>query len=503
MALVLAGSCKKDIASSKEKHFIHINKLSIEFSDMGGEDSIVIEATQPWKIIRSDISYWIHFSKDSGNIGKTILYISAERQLDNSSRQVDVTFSSSNVKPETLKITQKHKVRIDWISGYAFADSMIDIQGSGFSSIPEENMVTVNGIKANVVSADRSRLKFIMPRSCGTGPVIVSVGGDSDTSRSNLLYYWTGIVEVIAGGGDPGYLDGPAATSKFNHPEGISIDSEGVIYIADYANSKVRKITPTGQVTTVPGRFAPWQNPSGPITDYGLPTAVKPGVNGKLYITEFISQCITSFEPPASTQIFAGGGSIGFTDAWGTEAKFHDLTDLAIDAAGNIFVADHNNYSIRKITPDGQVTTFAGGQSGSLDGQGTTARFNRPMGITIDDAGNLFTTDYYNNSVRKITPTGLVTTIASNAPEHLSGLSHPKAITVSSNGTIFISENDSFNMIRLIYQDKDFIETIGKFANGTGAPFNFSVIGGLWAVTNNILLATDTYHNRICRLTIF
>ncbi len=101
------------------------------------------------------------------------------------------------------------------------------------------------------------------------------------------------------------------------------------------------------------------------------------------------------------------------------------------------------------------------------------------MGITIDGVGNLYTIDYFNNNVRKITPSGLVTTIAGNSSDYSSRLYHHKAITVSPDGTLFISENDGDNLIRIIYQDKGLIETIGTFVTNTGAPFNFHTIGGL------------------------
>ncbi len=175
-----------------------------------------------------------------------------------------------------------------------------------------------------------------------------------------------GQVYTLAGvGGQAGYVDGAASTSQFSLPSGVAVDSLGNIFVADGGGSMVREVSTSGTVSTVAGAYGQW----------------------------------------------------GSTDGAALTARFNDIQGLAIDATHNIYLADRGNDTIRKISAAGIVSTLAGqvGVAGSADGVGAAATFNRPTGLVVDSQGNILVLDTGNNTVRKITPTGSVTTLAGSA----------------------------------------------------------------------------------------
>lgn len=503
-------SCKKE-NDKQSAPSISINKDEVIFLPEGGLDSLNITSAEPWKIILPADADWFQLNKDSGNAGLTTIYIIAKANIGNTTRNTSLTVNSKGpeANPISVAIKQLHDLKITGFMNHkAPGGATIDIYGSGFSQVPSENNVTINGLNALVQKATNINLTVTVPFMAGSGPIIVSSGDKADTSDVDFIYEWIGEVVIVAGG-SRGYVDGEGTFAKFYHPQGISFDNKNNMYVADYANYKVRKVTPSGTVSTIPGRIPSWPpDPSGANTDYGLPTATAINSNGEVYIVEVNSNAISKYIPPDSVSLFVGGNSTGHQNGNGTSASFNMPIDIAIDVAGNMYVTDKDNLCIRKITPSGDVTTFAGGQWGFQDGNGQSARFNRPMGIDIDSYGNLFVTDYFNNRVRKITPTGSVTTIAGTGTHgSMDGnalteatFTYPMAIAVASSGIIYIAEGNGENRIRLIKPNGK-VETIVSFReSGSGAPFNFSGIYGLAVDRNGVLHASDYNNNRICRI---
>ncbi len=201
----------------------------------------------------------------------------------------------------------------------------------------------------------------------------------------------TAATVILAGTGQAGSTDGPGSTARFNNPTGIGLDTVGNLFVADTNNQLIRKITPAGVVSTVAGI----------------------------------------------------AGQIGSSDGVGSSASFNFPHGLAVDGAGNIFVADTINSTIRRIAPDGTVSTLAGaaGQTGSTDGTGNSARFANPFALTVDPDGNVFVLDTGNFSVRKITPSGVVTTVASQLSVFLfgSGTAAPNWIAVSGSDNLYLT----------------------------------------------------------------
>ena len=268
-----------------------------------------------------------------------------------------------------------------------------------------------------------------------------------------------GVVTTLAGDAkfaDVGFVaDGRGAAARFMQPEGICSDAAGNLYVADTQNNLIRKITPAGQVSTLTGQTVfpgprggsltsvVFQTPIGIACDaagnlyvtgssigvrkitpagkvttlagaaastgvavpLGWPHGITLDNAGNLYLADSVNDTIDKFTPAGVVTILAGkSGTFGHSDGSGAAARFDTPTGVACDAAGNLYVADSGNNSIRKITPTGVVTTLAGSlPPGSVDGNGVAARFETPTGITIDAAGNLYVTDCVNCTIRKIT----------------------------------------------------------------------------------------------------
>ncbi len=224
----------------------------------------------------------------------------------------------------------------------------------------------------------------------------------------------TGFVGTGAAGSADNAIGGLAT---FNLPHGIVVDGLGNTYIADFGNNKIRKISASGAVTTYAGTGAAGGTNNAVATSatFNTPTGVAVDAIGNVYVADFFGNRIRKISPAGVVTTVAGNGATGSSDnAIGTLATFSKPTSIVLDATGNIYVTDNGNHKIRKISTTGAVTTFAGsGASGSLDNViGTSATFTNPYGITIDAAGNLYVVDQGNNKIRKVSTSGAVTTIA-------------------------------------------------------------------------------------------
>jgi|GEM_PF-5022857 len=227
-----------------------------------------------------------------------------------------------------------------------------------------------------------------------------------------------GVVTTLAGGvGLAGSTDANGTEARFNHPTGIAIDIIGNLYVADSNNNTIRKITADGVVTTLAGGvgLVGSTDANGTEARFNYPTGIAIDGIGNLYVADANNHTIRKITTDGVVTTLAGGaGLAGSIDANGIEARFNYPTDIAIDGIGNVYVADSNNHTIRKITADGVVTTVAGkaGLSGSVNGAGTTALFNQPGGLALGGLGNVYVADTGNNTLRRITPEGIVTTFA-------------------------------------------------------------------------------------------
>jgi hypothetical protein len=227
-----------------------------------------------------------------------------------------------------------------------------------------------------------------------------------------------GTVYLVAGStGNAGSANGAGASALFNQPGGVAATAAGVLYVADTANALIRRVAVDGTVTTFAGNAGLRGNVNGTGTaaTFSAPTGVALDSLGNLYVADATNHTIRKITADGAVTTYAGqAGSAGSANGSASSAKFNNPTAVAVDSAGTVYVADTNNNTIRKITSAGTVSTLAGvaGVSGSSDGTGAGALFNQPQGLALDGSGNLYVADTGNSSVRRITSAGVVTTIA-------------------------------------------------------------------------------------------
>ena len=256
----------------------------------------------------------------------------------------------------------------------------------------------------------------------GTCAVAVDQAGNvfvADTDNNRVAKITpAGEISIVAGSADAsGDTDGPGATARFNDPTGIAVDTAGNLYVSDDSNGVVRKIAPDGTVSTLAGQSGQHGDTDGTGTSarFNGPRGIAVDGAGNVYVADENSSDIRKITPAGVVTTVAGvSGKTGSADGPGATATFNAPRALAVDASGTIYVADTDSATIRKIAPDGTVSTLAGqaGQTGTQNGTGAAALFNGPRGITTDAAGNIYVADSENNLIRKITPDGNVTTFA-------------------------------------------------------------------------------------------
>jgi sugar lactone lactonase YvrE len=276
-----------------------------------------------------------------------------------------------------------------------------------------------------------------------------------------------GTVYLVAGTtGSVGSANGNGSAARFNQPGGVVATREGDLYVADTANALIRRIATNGTVTTFAGNAALRGNANGNGTaaTFSAPTGLALDSSGNLYVADATNHTIRKITSAGNVTTYAGqAGSSGSANGSATSARFNNPTAVAVDSSGNVYVADTNNNTVRKISADGTVTTLAGlsGVSGATDGNGVDALFNQPQGLALDANGNLYVADTGNSSVRKITHDGTVTTVAGlstvsseNNSRDANGslFNHPLALAVSPSGTLYIGDTGAA-AVRMVSPD--------------------------------------------------
>jgi sugar lactone lactonase YvrE len=330
----------------------------------------------------------------------------------------------------------------------------------------------------NVYVADRDNSLILKITAAGTVSTLAGTtqGYGDGTAPAPKFYYPTGVAVDAAGnifvadngnhrirkitasgvvstlaGSTQGYADGLGAAAQFKSPNGVAVDVLGNVYVADNGNHRIRKITASGVVTTFAGSgIGGYADGLGIAAKFYYPSGVAIDAGGNVYVADAQNGRIRKITSAGVTSTFAGSGAQGFADGIGTAAIFNGPTGVALDAGGNVYVADHWNNRIRKITAAGEVSTLAGqGTWGYADGIGTTSQFRDPYGVTVDAGGNLYVADARNNLIRKITTLGMVSTLAGSTEGYADGIAAeakfnlPSGVAIDAAGNVFVADTTS------------------------------------------------------------
>jgi len=254
-----------------------------------------------------------------------------------------------------------------------------------------------------------------------------------------------------------GIIDG---ADVMTYPYGIVSDASGNFYVADFGTSVIHRITSDAYISTYAGSINTGAiNATGTTASFKSPAGLAIDASGNIYVADKGNHLIRKIAPGAIVTTLAGSGSIGSVNDTGTVASFNGPSGIAVDASGNVYVVDTDNNMIRKVTAKGVVTTVAGsGNHAFANGTGTAASFNKPIGILLDGSGNIYIADSGNNVIRKIDAGGVVTTFSgagiqgsANGPGEYAYFYYPSAMTFDLAGNMFVSDTDN-NMIREIYK---------------------------------------------------
>ncbi len=398
------------------------------------------------------------------------------------------------------------------LMGLAPADA-VDLQYNGANDLA----LSVNGpftFVTPLVANTSYTVTVLTPPAVGVCAVTNGTGTIAASSVSNVIVSCD-TVSTLAGSGTAGATEGTGTSAAFSGPMGGAVDGAGNVFVADTGNNKIRLVTAAGVTSTVAGSgSAGATEGTGTAASFNAPGAVAQDANGNLYVADTNNNKIRLIAASGVSYVvstLAGSGSAGSTDGTGAAASFNRPTGVAVDASGNVYVADTGNHKIRKIAAGGVVTTLAGsGTAGSADGTGTSAGFSSPAGVAVNSVGNVFVADTGNNKIRMVTAAGAVTTFAgsgaagaTDATGTAASFSGPVGITVDTAGNVYVADANN-HKIRQISATGVVTTWAGTGTAGatdaTGSAATFNVPKGVMIDSADTLYIGDTSNNKIRKI---
>jgi streptogramin lyase len=323
---------------------------------------------------------------------------------------------------------------------------------------------------------------FIAACSKKSGPAPIIIAGIPTT---------TATVSTYAGSGNPGSANGFGNTASFNTPLAIAADAAGNVYVADLGNNLIRKINSNGIVTTLAGSGSSGAaNGTGTAASFSAPTGIAVDAAGNVYVADYGNNLIRKINPDGVVTTLAGSGALGSANGTGNAASFFSPAGVAADSAGNVYVADYGNNLIRKIDPNKVVTTFAGATNGA-------GYFIGPTGVTADAAGNVYVADDGNNRVAQINANGQIITFAY--------LYYPSGLTLGAGGNIYVSL-PLYNQVWQIHSEGQAVALAGTGTqgsdNGISSVASFSSPSGIAVDAAGNIYVADSGNNLIRKIVI-
>jgi len=344
------------------------------------------------------------------------------------------------------------------------------------------------------------------------GTVYIADSGNSTVRTMTAA----GVVTTLVGSPSVGSTNGTITTARFYSPQGVALDSSTNLYIADVQNHVIRKISISGAVTTLAGTVgvAGSEDGAGSSALFSGPQGLAVDSSGTVYVADTGNSTIRKINSGGTVSTFVGlSGNPGNTDGSGTNAQFNRPGGVAVDTSFNVYVADTWNHTIRKITPAGVSSTLAGlsGTFGTFNGTNSGARFNCPTGVAVDPSGNLYVTDFNNDTIREVTPAGVVTTLAgepgtwgsADGSNSLALFNGPTGIAYSS-GNLFVIDSWNNTLRKVAPSGTNWIVTtvaglagVGGSSNGIGTAAQFYYPQGLAVSSAGYLYVGDAGNNSI------
>jgi IPT/TIG domain/NHL repeat len=369
-------------------------------------------------------------------------------------------------------------------------NTIVTIAGTNFGVNLATLKVYFNGVQATVQTATNTAITAVVPVGASTGAVKVEKTPTVQVTGPVFTYQGYGTVSTLS-------LTGAAST--FNLPIGIVRDAADNLFVCDRDNHRIVKITPAGVTSVFAGGTVGFANGTGTTAQFNEPYAITMDAAGNFYIGDRINNAIRKITPAAVVTTLAGNGTAGSTDGTGSAARFNEPLGVTVDAAGNVYVADYINSAIRKVTPAGVVTTVVGMSS--------------IFGITIDGAGNLYCAQYAQQIVSKYSTTGVYSIIAGqvNTSGTTDGngaaarFNFPAGITIDGAGNLYVSETFN-NRVRKITATGDVTTIAGStvgFADGIGSAAQFNkAIAVCGDFINKFLYIADLGNNKIRKINL-
>lgn len=366
-------------------------------------------------------------------------------------------------------------------------------------------------VLANLIPNTTYYLRAYATNSAGTG-----YGSVIKFTTSASLTAINTTVTTFAGNGTAGYVDASGLSAQFNNPEGITVDNNGNVYVSDTYNNIIREITPAGAVSSIAGiQTLGYTDGPAAAAQFYAPHGSAFDTQGNLYVADFGNNVIRKITPAGVVSTYAGNGQAGYRNGAATPANLTGTSDtlayfnnpeaVAVDGQGNVYVADRGNNVIRKILTTGRVITIAGTRTaGYVDATDEQASFNNPSGVAVDSQGNVYVSDQGNSAIRKITPSDVVTTIA-GGPTQKSLLNFPAALAIDKTGNLYIVDEGGrvfeYTTANVLYTLAGTSNTSG-FINSTGISALFNNPQGIAIDANGNIYVADQYNNCIRKLTL-